>query len=92
MTQAEALAAAYHRVFDPGFAEGQLVLADLLDAAGVADAAEPGDADSGIGLAWRDGRRSIGVFILKRLSLSAAEIALLQRRRGLSLVHGETMA
>lgn len=87
MSRAEQLAAAYARVFDPGSPEGQLVLADLLDAAGVADAPAPGAGDGGVGIAWRDGRRSLGIFLMRRLSLSAAEIALTQRRRALEMVY-----
>lgn len=83
----EQLAAAYAQMFNPASREGQLVLDDLLDAAGVADAPAPGEADNGLGLAWREGRRSMGIFLMRRLSLSASEIALMQRRRALDMVH-----
>lgn len=88
----EQLAAAYTAVFNPASPDGQLVLADLLDAAGVADAPAPGEMENGVALAWREGRRSIGIFLMKRLSLSASEIALMQRRRALDMVHpGEAL-
>jgi hypothetical protein len=87
IAEQQRLADAYHRVFDPAFPEGQLVLDDILSAAGVLDAATPGDEANSTGLVWREGRRSLAIFILRRVSLSPAELMLMQRRRALRLVH-----
>lgn len=82
----DALAAAYMRVFDPNFSEGMTVLDDILGAAGVLDAGTP--EDTAEGFAWRDGRRSLALFILNRMQWSPGELALLRRRQAVENLHG----
>jgi hypothetical protein len=82
----DALAAAYLRVFDPGFAEGQMVLDDILRNAGLLDAGGPQDGPESF--AWQAGRRSLAVFILNRLSWSPGELALLRRRQAVENLYG----
>lgn len=82
----EALAAAYLRVFDPGFPEGKLVFDDIMLNAGLLDPGSPDD--SATALAFRAGQRSIATMILNRMSWSPGELALLRRRMNVEALHG----
>lgn len=72
--KAEKLAIAYKQVFDSP--EGAVVLDDLIVEAGVLD---PNLAGPEAGQ-WEHGRRSLGLYILKKLGWSASEIAAFERR------------
>lgn len=71
----KALARAYSELF--GSPAGEMVLSDILAAAGVLQVGHvAGDPNAAI---WSDGRRSLGLFILERLRWREMELVKLAR-------------